>query len=312
MMRIIDATSGSIPEKSPSICEAVDATDVSRNDSSQEDDALHRKWQDLHNRARDALKQLHDDGIGFAQIANEGIDPSILRNLYAELGIPVPLMTQEKQNRILRTAVDSASSSLDITELPRRVVKNVPKKAGENAIDIPKKSTQSAQKPEMFKDAPNGSNSKGVTNQASSPLTKNISNLGKPPVGGNTSALDSHTLNLQSSPTLSKPIQTTKPPKLATNNLRGKPTASKSGDKALERKDYIARMLAAKAGKPISTANSAVSPTAPISRSKEVAAQTPSVGGNRPDSVERCVYVDNIPHTATEVDIKNLFSGFEM
>lgn len=318
MMRNLAATSGSMPQNLYSTREAAGPTDVSRNGYPEEDVALHRKWQDLHDRAKDALKQLYDDGIGFAQIANEGIDPAVLRGLYTELGIPVPLTTQAGQNGIHRTAVDSAGSSLENTEPTRRAVKNIIEKEGENdTTDSTKTSTQFAQSLEMFIDSPNASISKGVANQNYLRLKENISKPENKTIGENASANDSHAPDLQSSTLLSKPTQTTKAPKLATNSLLGKPTTSKTGDKALERKDYIARMLAAKAGKPIATVNSATSPSASINRPKETAPKTPLVGENQLDGVdERCVYVDNIPYnipySTPEGDLKNLFFGFEM
>lgn len=314
MIRNLATTSGSMPQNTHSTHDAADSTDFSRNDSPQEDVALHRKWQDLHDRAKDALKQLYDDGIGFVQIANEGIDPAVLRNLYTELGIPVPLANQADQNGIHRTPLASAGSLLETTEPLRRVIKNIPKKYGENnAIDSPKKSTESAQTPEPFKDSPNASSSKGATNHTSFPVKENISKLGNKPTGGNKSAHDSHSLNIHSSNLVSKPTQTAKAPNLVTNNLLGKPTTSRTYDKALERKDYIARMLAAKAGKPISAANSAVSPSASTNRLKEATPKTPLVGESQQESIEeRCVYVDNLPYTATEGDFKSLFSGYDM
>lgn len=313
-MKNLAATSGSIPQNTLAIREAADPAEVSRNASPQADVALHRKWQDLHDRAKDALKQLYDDGIGFAQIANEGIDPTVLRNLYTELAIPVPLATQANQNGIHRTPVGCASSPLETTEPLPRAVKNISQKEGENnAINSPKKSNQSAQNLEMFKDSPNASISKGTANQSSLLLKENIGNSVNKIIGGNTSAHDSHTLDLQSSTFVSKPTQTTKAPKLATNNLLGKSTASKTGDKTLERKDYIARMLAAKTGKPISTAISAVSPSPSTNRPKETVPKKPLVGESQLGGIEeRCVYVDNIPYTTTEGDLRNIFSGFEM
>ena len=306
MMRNRATTSTSMPRNTPSTREAIGTTDVSKNDFPQEDVALHRKWQDLHDRAKDALKQLYADGIGFAQIANEGIDTAVLRNLYTELGIPVPLMTQANQFEIHQTTVGSATIPLKITEPLERAVKNIPQKEGEtNGIDSLKTSTQSAQNLEMFKDSSNASSSKGVASQTSLLLKESVGNKTN---GGNTSA---HTPSLQSSNGLSKPSQTTKAPKLVSNNLLGKPTASKTGD--LERKDYIARMLAAKTGKSISTSNSMVSPSASIKRPKETASKTPLVGENQLDDIDqRTVYVNNVPFTAAEGDIKHLFSGFEM
>lgn len=318
MMRTLAATSGSMPQNIYPTREAAGLTEVSRNDYPEDDVGLHRKWQDLHDRAKDALKQLYDDGIGFAQIANEGIDPAVLRSLYTELGIPVPLTIPAGQNGIYRTAIDGAGSSLENTEPARRAVKNTIQKEGENGtFDSTKTSTQFAQSLEMFIDSPNASLSEGVANQNYLRLKENISRPDNKTIGGNASAHDSHALDLQSSTLLSKPTQTTKAPKLATNNLLGKPTTSKTGDKALERKDYIARMLAAKAGKPISTVNSATSPSASINRPKETAPKTPIAGENQLDGIdERCVYVDNIPYnipySTPEGDLKNLFFGFDM
>lgn len=312
MMGNLAATSRSMPQNIPSTREAADPVDVSRNDSPQEDVALHRKWQGLHDRAKEALKQLYDDGIGFGEIANEGIDLAVLRNLYSELGIRVPITTQGDQNGIYRTPIGSAASPLETTEPVRRAVKIISQNESElNTIDSTKKSTQYAQKLEMSK--PSAPSSKVVANQTSLRLNENISKLGNKSIGGNKTASDSHTLDLHSPTLLSKPTQTTKAPKLVTNNLLGKTAASKTGDKALERKDYIARMLAAKAVKPISTANNVVSPSASINRPKDTLPNMPLVGENQLDSIEeRCVYVDNIPYTTTEGDLKVFFSGFEM
>lgn len=314
MMGNLAATSRSMPQNIPSTREAADPIDVSRNDSPQEDLALHRKWQGLHDRAKEALKQLYDDGIGFGEIANEGIDLAVLRNLYSELGIRVPITTQGDQNGIHRTPIDSAASALETTEPLRRAIKIISQNESEiNAIDITKKSTQYAQKLEMSKGSPSTPSSKIVANQTSLRLNENISKLGNKSIGGNKTASNSHTLDLHSSTLLSKPTQTTKAPKLVTNNLLGKTATSKTGYKALERKDYIARMLAAKAVKPISTANSVVSPNASINRPKDTAPNMLLVGENQLDSIEeRCVYVDNIPFTTTESDLKVFFSGFEM
>ena len=312
MTRNLAATSTSMPRNTPSTREAIDPTDVSRNDFPQEDVALHRKWQDLHDRAKDALKQLYADGIGFAQIANEGIDTAVLRNLYTELDIPVPMMAQPNQFEIHQTTVGNATIPLEITEPLERAVKNIPQKEAENnGIDSPKTSSKSAPNLEMLKDSPNAASSKGLASQTSLLLKENVSKTGSKTNGGNTTIRDPYTPSLQSSTLLYKPRQITKAPKLVSNNLLGKPTASKTGD--LERKDYIARMLAAKAVKSISTQIIVVSPSASINRPKETASKTPLVGENQLDDIDqRSVYVNNIPSTAAEGDIKQLFSGFEL
>lgn len=308
------ATSGSMPQNPPSTREEAYPTDFSRNDPSQEDVGFHRKWQDLHDRAKDALKQLYDDGIGFAEIANEGIDPAILRNLYSELGIPVPLGTKENQNGVHRTVGGSTGSLLETTEPLQDVVKNIPQKEHENnATDSPKKLAQSSQNLEISNDTPNVSSPNKTANQTPLSLKENISKPENKLAGGKAITSDSHTSNIHSSNHVSKPTPVAKAPNLVPNNLLGKPTTSRTYDKALERKDYIARMLAAKSGKPISAANNAVSPSSSINRPKETVPKVPSVGENQKRGVEeRRVHVENLPYNTTEDDFKTLFSGYEM
>ena len=179
--------------------------------------------------AKQALRDLHSQGFDFDQIVNAGLDPGILRKLYDKIEKPV-----------------AASSDL----LQRKMVKT-------GAADVPSESATASthdQHPESAQKDSIGA----VVNDEKLP------NLVPEEVKTNSqvtlAAAKNEGKSMQNQPSLAK---FSKSPNV---NSLGKASGIKAGGtKILDRKEYIARMLAAKAGKP------------PVSTTIPESSQTPTV-----------------------------------
>ena len=263
--------------------------------------------------AKEALAEMYSWGIGYAQIVAEGISASILQDLYGELGISVPSPSPVNQvsKRIKENATDNTISSIEQS----RLAGNIPRDNDlSNVIDSLNNSWQVGQPPDMPKLSP-GSSSKFESLRDQTLTFKHTTGESENDiVERNATNIEFDIFKPPNSNPVSKPVQPTRLSKPSSGNLVNKPTTLKPGDKALERKEYIARMLAAKASKPISITNPTPLSKATSNPLMETTTQTPSVGSNEPisSSDARRLFIGNLSTKATEGDLKNLFSTYSM
>ena len=161
-------------------------------------DVLKTKWEE----AKQALLDLHSQGIGFTQIVERGVSPVMLRKLYADVGIPISRDMPKPTPPLAESRVVSG----------RAPGLSPPDKVPTNDVD---------QQPvpvlqDKGKASPTTKTSITMTKVENFPLTSSTS--------------------------------TSKSAKPSVINLSGKVTNIKAGDsKGVDRKEYIARLAAAKA-----------------------------------------------------------------
>ncbi len=182
--------------------------------------------------AHNILRELHSYGIGYQDILREGYDPDILQQLYFEVGLT------EHSSSIKQQQIRSG----DLQTEP-------PHKAAEPRTSLTTAGIENHAEPSRrVLDVPAAS--KASPNEGRAPSMRQF---------------DNRDINAKAAPisprVASKEIATrtsiAKPPQLSTNNFQGKPM-NKAGDtKAVDRKEYIARMLAAKARKPMPSSTAA-------------------------------------------------------
>ena len=195
--------------------------------------------------AKQALRDLHSQGFDFNRIVNAGLDPDVLRKLYTNIGVPVTASSHLLQQDPLK---------------PQVVARDVQRESAPGAATASShdKHTKSPQK---------DSNSDVFGNEMSHLVSKKGEINSQPTVA----AAMSEGKSVQSQVSLAKPSKST------SLNPLGKASGIKAGEtKLLDRKDYIARMLAAKAGKPAVSAATPVSPKTPIVSDSGEAAQVRS------------------------------------
>ena len=189
-------------------------------------------YQILRGQVKSALLDLHQGQIGFASLLAEGVDAPILRGLYHDIGIqvtdaPTKLdnLSPSGQNSLQSTILED-NPPHKITTLhehsssPLAISTSSPRLTESHKFTGPNSSTHASQ-PTRIQGSP-GSLSAAVP--ASSEALKDTQN---------------------SSP-LVIASQSAKPTIVGLNKT---PATVASGDRTLERKDYIAKMLAAKVGK---------------------------------------------------------------
>lgn len=185
--------------------------------------------------AKQALRDLHSQGFDFNQIVNTGLNPNVLRKLYTNVGIPVTASSNLMQQKIMK---------------PRAVARDVPIESvpGAATVGIHDQHTKSQQR---------DSNSDVLGNDTLPHLVteeRKINSQPPVPVAKN----EGKSVQIQASVT-----------KFSGLNPLGKASGSKAGEtKIIDRKEYIARMLAAKAGKHAVSATSSVPvKTSPVGNS---------------------------------------------
>lgn len=278
------------------------AVGFSRDSSPQEDIAGIAKWQRLRDSAKDALKDFHDRGLGFSQLVNAGIDSDILCELYSELNILVP--STQLLGSTQAVVVNNVGSGSERIDHPRET--NNTTQADIINDKLLERLRKDGKKDQIPKDSSNGLESK-ISDNPSSLETKNHVN-GSEANGSNTRESDARATKNPNP--VSKPIQFVKPNKSTATNLLVKSITAKPGDKGLEeRKDYIARMLAAKSGKPISVASTALSPQNPadLERTSQPASK---VQRTRPAASAdgQCLDVGDVPTRTTVGDLKTMLA----
>lgn len=278
------------------------AVGFSRDSSPHEDTAGIAKWQRLRDSAKDALKDFHDRGLSFSQLVNAGIDSDILCELYSELNILVSSTQLLGNTQVV--GVNNVGSGSERIDHPRGT--NNPTQADITNDKSLEKLRKDGKKEQIPKDSSNGLESKNPGNQSSLETKDHVN--GSEANGSNTHESDARaTKNLNPVP---KPLQFVKPNKSTATNLLVKSITAKPGDKGLEeRKDYIARMLAAKSGKPISVASTTLSPQNPTDRER-TSQPASKVQKPRPAAAAegQCLDVDDIPTKTTLGDLKTMLA----
>lgn len=236
------------------------ALGFSRDSSPLEDIAGIAQWQQLHDSAKDALKDFHDRGLSFSQLVNVGIDSDILYELYSELDILVPSTPLGSTQAV---GLNSLGSGPERIDHPHKINNTT-------QIDIANDKLvgrlwKDGKEEQITKDLSNGLKSTNMDNQSCLESKDHVN--GSEVNGRNTCESDARATKHPNP--VSKPIQFAKPNKSTATNLLVKSITAKPGDKGLEeRKDYIARMLAAKSGKPFSMASTTISPQNPADRER--------------------------------------------
>lgn len=269
----------------------------------------------LRELAKDALRDLYPHSIDFLALVEEGLDPNLLKELYAEIGVSISL-----------SLVDSQVAIKDRSEYAGKLSENLERRVsqtfrdtlpGENKdLKHPGETCESSNKTKKLENQNlldvSLNSPHGRTNDQA-PLTHE----GK----SDDSSISEKDSNTQAMLAVLSPLLKPEPVptlparvvKASHANLLGKPSVSKAGDKALERKDYIAQRLAAQANKSLST------PITPIAASTSA---TQKLSGPKAVSFgetqfasrvrEQSLMVGNLPPSATEADLKELFSRFLM
>lgn len=264
----------------------------SRDSSPLEDIAGFAKWQRLRDSAKDALKDFYDRGLSFSQLVNAGIDSDILCELYSELNILVPStpLLGSTQAVGLNNVSERIGHSHNINNTIQTDIAN------DKLLESLQKDGKEEQ---ILKDRSIGLKSTNTDKQSFLESKDHVN--GSEVNGRNTRESDARTTKNPNP--VSKPIQFAKPNKSTATNLLVKSITAKPGDKGLEeRKDYIARMLAAKSGKPISMTSATISTQNPADRSQ------PPLKVQKTQSAAlvegRCLHVDGIPTKITVDDAK--------
>ena len=179
--------------------------------------------------AKQALRDLHSQGFGFNQIVNAGLNPGVLRRLYNKIEVSVNASSDLPQRRTIKHGV---------VEMP-------PKSATGSIHERRLEVSQKVSDGDVFG---NGT----MPHQISEEAKIN----GQP-------TLAAAKNERKSNETQASSAKSSQPPNI--NPLGKIPGIKASGTKIVDRKEYIARMLAAKAGKP------------PVSASTPVPSQTSAI-----------------------------------
>ena len=193
--------------------------------------AGHNSSPELRNRAKVTVSQLHSHGIGFSQLLEEGVDEDLLRIFYAELGFPVPRTTALKGADDLISEHSSPNQIASKDQVPdsesSHRVKQTPLDRRDPSMNPSAKVAATSAPPPNLSQPTRDSDNGGATVKRHSPL-KDAANTPN-----------------------TKPGTASIVPRFSGSNASNKSVVAKPQGNTLERKDYIARMLAAKAGKPL-------------------------------------------------------------
>ena len=217
--------------RSSRTAESTSQYQLSKNSIAQETkEASLQKVDQKITEAKQALRDLHSQGFDFDRIVGAGLNPGVLRKLYTDIGVPV-----------------TASSNLGHQKpvKPRTVARDEPTESAPAAATV-------GSHDQYPKSSQKNSNGDVFNNDASPRLvTKEVKINGQPTVA----AAKSKGNSVQSQ------ASSAKSSKSSNLNPLGKASGIKGGEtKPLDRKEYIARMLAAKASKPAVSATTLASP----------------------------------------------------
>lgn len=215
--------------------------------------------------ARQALHDLFSKDYEFNHIVEKGLNPTILKGLYMDIGIPVtsPPPPQQQQYQVM----DPSAEDTPMT----------------GTSDAMNAQNGNSGQPHQLK---NASYTMKPSRNDKSSLSKVNSHIQNPPTV--ITAKDE-----KSQPTVAKPAK----------GVPGKGLGLKAGEsKAVDRKEYIARMLAAKAGKPASSASTpaVLMATTSTKTSSVVQTKTPPAPSNSiPVTNPQVVQITTGPNTSS-------------
>lgn len=293
-----------------------------RHSSTNEENALSHGYPRQHvlesdksvrERAKDVLRWMYPHNIDFTTLVEEGINAEVLLELYKEIGIQISpsMYTNEATEKIRLMEPENARE-------PSSVVSSLSRdqKYNQNrvvAVESSQRNQKSSQGLLVHRVSHEVSNSKTLSDQQL-PAQKELETLSNNTTDNGMKAyplLSAEIRNADTLPKLNAPTTAPKPPH--TNQL-GKSIPGKTGDKVMERKDYIARMLAAKAGKPIPVASTSTATNVSTKHPTEniVVPAQPEKFAHIDNIEERRLLIENIPLMATEPDFRDFFSGFTM
>ena len=211
--------------------------------------------------AKKALLDLHSQGFDFDRIVNAGLNPDVLRKLYTNMKIPVTALSSALQPEIVKSPFV--------------------------ATDVPTESKPSAAMMSIRDEHPilpqKDLNGDVLRNVKVSHLVNDEGKIDGQPT--NAAAKDE-------AKTVQNQVSLAKSSKPSTLNHLSKASGIKAGEtKILDRKEYIARMLAAKAAKPAlsapTPASSKISTTTELGASAQVrSSDAPTVIGRTELSVQ--------------------------
>ena len=270
----------------------------------------------IRNRAKSALQELHPHHIGYTKLVQEGIDSGLLLELYNEMGINVssPILTR-------KVDIAKPQGSPTASYINDNVnTQNASVSAGHDLTIKQKRHEQRSEGVANGQPVQNSQVSEAHLNVSSPkpgpiirPALPEKANLPKEAQSSKSNPKSSTaataTKDLKADMTL--PSVSAEPLSKSSTNHIG---AVKPADKALERKDYIARMLAAKAGKPMPTSNAPAPSTTSVAHEVKTITQPPrpiqTQSAGTPE--ERRLYISNLAFATTEADINCLFGGYSM
>lgn len=296
---------------------------------------------DIRERAKVALQELYPYKIGYTKLVQEGLDPSLLLELYNEMGIRPASPVRTKQNcdsaelqqatsiaSKVRVAGDNLTRS-DRPQLPQAspvatsiAIHNTT--AQNPVVSVRHDLTTKQRKHEQIREdgasdqAPWSSQSSDVR---PTPKPQDVKDKG-PTLPRKASLLNETQVNNTNSVPVAAVATDTKADttrtlisvKPSASSLPNNPVVAKSGDKTLERKDYIARMLAAKAGKPIPTSKAPSPSTTTITHEAKTSPQPPPSIDLQNDRIpeQRRLYLGNLARSTKEDDVRALFGNYSM
>ena len=257
-------------------------------------------------RAKVALQELQPHDIGYTKLIDEGVDSSLLQGLYGEMGVQIP--SHELVKQTLHSARPANHSTPSGESFAGKVSSEPGKKRPLEAISdaaritfsekldkvVPKTNPISSQQlpstqQRLEQRKQDRVNIEPLQNSQKSDVS--LGNLGtkddnskKPHTlkmikpSGETQRTHTGTVadSASTAPTKIEATQASKsikPPQSSQSN----PVMAKPADKTLERKDYIARMLAAKAGKSIPISNAMPTVTTSVAHGVTTAMQPPAI-----------------------------------
>ena len=257
---------------------------------------------EIRDRAKAALQELHPHDIGYINLVDEGLDSSLLRDLYSEMGIQIPsrVLTNQALNigRLPNGASTKSKSIIngDVFSGPKRM--SLHQASSDTSGTMSHKSSDLvAQKPNLpssqestvmqkYEQRSNGG-VKGQDLQSSQKSDASLRNsspedgshrkptlLEEPPNEAQRNNTSSVTATAFMTPTKVSVTSTSIPAKPSSTSLPNNSAMIKPHDKALERKDYIAQMLAAKAGKLMPTSNTPSPSTTSVTNGAIITTQT--------------------------------------
>lgn len=286
-------------------------------------------------RAKTALRELYLHKIGYTKLVQEGLDSSLLLELYNEMGIQVASPVLTKPNDIAPKASVNGDGLIrsDRPQLPqtnpvattmapsanRTTTAQIPVVPVRHDSIIKQKKNEESSERNAGDQALQNSQSSDVRRSSPKPqvaedreptVPKKVSLSNETQVT-NTNAVPVTAVKMDTKADATMTSVSAKPP---LSSLPKNPVVAKSADKALERKDYIARMLAAKAGKLMPMSKAPSPPPTSVTLGAKTTPQPPSSVDfeNARTLEQRRLYIGNLARSTKENDIRALFSSYSM